>query len=393
MASNLPALTYDNLLSLKDVIKNSVAKGATDAQMEVFIRLAASYELDPFLGEIFYSKELARPITSRDGYMKIANRDPDFQGINSFAVRETDTLDIDMTGDQIKLTFQKNLKFRGRVIGAFAVGYHKKWHTNCVRWVDIEEYDKGSSGAWKYKTAMIRKVAEVQVLKAIARISGLTTVEEVGEASEEASKIIDVVAVEQADVDDGLENISSIRIDESGVSIRHEDDISVGDAAVSGTEDVRSDTSIDVPVRETHLFVPETTEHLMEGLKEWFEISKMMELPVVLSTKTEQEIAQFWSGFWKKSEQRRTVYVLQYRIISWMDIPVTPGNIQEFCKDLILSSNDKKDKTIELLQLLGLLSVNDSDLKIVIENNNDKILNFLSMLKKSLETGDEGSDL
>ena len=62
------------------VIKNTVAKGATDSEFAMLCHLAKKYNLDPFAREIYFIKYGGQPtiMTSRDGYLKVAQTNPDF---------------------------------------------------------------------------------------------------------------------------------------------------------------------------------------------------------------------------------------------------------------------------------------------------------------------------
>src|SRR3954463_5251890 len=74
-----------------DTIKQTVARGATDAQLQMFLVLASRYNLDPFLCEIWCAQIGGQMtvLTSRDGYLKIAQRDPNFDGIVSATCART----------------------------------------------------------------------------------------------------------------------------------------------------------------------------------------------------------------------------------------------------------------------------------------------------------------
>ena len=107
-------------------IKNTVAVGASNDELKMFLSISAKYDLDPFLHEIWFANMGNRNVimTGRDGHLKIANRNP-------------------------------NLPFN--------------------------EYNKGGRGVWgQYPTAMILKVAESMALKRAFSISGLVTEEELG---------------------------------------------------------------------------------------------------------------------------------------------------------------------------------------------------------------------
>jgi phage recombination protein Bet len=184
-----------------DVIKSQIAKGATDDELKMFTTIAQKYGLDPFLKEIWFIKQAKKQkqsngtwdykrntdgsidytgadtliYTSRDGYLKIAQRDDNFAGIISFAVREGDVFEID--AENYKVTHKFGLK-RGKIIGAWAKVDHKQ-RKPVIVFVDFAEYNSEKSTTWKqYPTAMIIKVAEVFALKRQFGISGLVTREE-----------------------------------------------------------------------------------------------------------------------------------------------------------------------------------------------------------------------
>jgi phage recombination protein Bet len=159
-----------------DTIKNTVAKGADDDELKMFIHLASTYGLDPFLKEIFYSSEMKTIMTSRDGYLKVAQRDPSFQGIQSMAVCENDDFELDVINHAINHRFGKG--DRGKVIGAWAIVY-REGRVPVVAYADYSEYNKNTKVWNTYKSAMICKVAESFALKRQFGITGLVTTEEV----------------------------------------------------------------------------------------------------------------------------------------------------------------------------------------------------------------------
>src|SRR3954468_15481053 len=165
-----------------ETIKQTVARGATDAQLQMFLVLAGRYNLDPFLREIWCAQIGGQMtvLTSRDGYLKIAQRDPNFDGIVSATVCENDVFEIDPIAPQVKHAFGAK---RGRIIGAYAACFHKQ-RRPVVCFAPLEEYRKDTP-TWKtYPSAMIVKVAEALSLKRQFGISGLVTAEEIDSASE-----------------------------------------------------------------------------------------------------------------------------------------------------------------------------------------------------------------
>lgn len=161
-----------------NTIKNTVARGANDNELQMFLHVAQTYGLDPFLKEIFYSNKMQTIITSRDGYLKAAQRDPDFLGLQSMAVCENDDFEIDVSSNTVKHSFGKG--DRGRVIGAWAI-CHRVGRNPVISYASHDEYNQNNNIWNKYKSAMCCKVAESFALKRQFGISGLVTQEELGE--------------------------------------------------------------------------------------------------------------------------------------------------------------------------------------------------------------------
>jgi phage recombination protein Bet len=188
-----------------ELLKSTVAKGATDTELEQFIYLAQRYNLDPFTNEIWFIKRAKKVkqngnwdyrrlpngeidytgaettiMTSRDGYLKIGQADPQFKELNSMEIRANDEFSYNPMTKEIKHEIRAN---RGAITGAWAI-CSRKDREPAVIIVDFQEYKNavGKSSTWdKYPSAMIRKVAEVIVLKRQFNISGLVTREEMAE--------------------------------------------------------------------------------------------------------------------------------------------------------------------------------------------------------------------
>lgn len=172
-AVSIPGYTREQI----ETIKNTVAKGATDSELQMFMHVAQTYGLDPFLKEIYYSDKMHTIITSRDGYLKAAQRDPDFEGIQSMAVCENDEFELDVLSGVVKHSFGKGS--RGQVIGAWAICY-RKGRKPVISYASYDEYNQNNQIWSKYRSAMCCKVAEVFALKRQFGISGLVTQEEIG---------------------------------------------------------------------------------------------------------------------------------------------------------------------------------------------------------------------
>jgi phage recombination protein Bet len=165
------------------LIKNTVAKGATNDELQLFLHLSQSYGLDPFAKEIWcikYGNSAATIFTSRDGYLKIANGHPAFDGIVSDVVRQGDRFQV--KPGSVEHSYGDK---RGQIEGAYALVFRKDRQYPVYVFAPFAEYNAPSNGTWKkYPSAMILKVAEAMALKRAFSISGLVTREEL-DASDE----------------------------------------------------------------------------------------------------------------------------------------------------------------------------------------------------------------
>lgn len=187
---------------LKKTIRETVAKGATEKELDMFLYLCQKYDLDPFLKEIWFIKRVKKVkksdgswdyprlpsgevdygqgetiiMTSRDGFLKIAQRHPEYSGPPiAFAVCEGDEFEIDAENYRVRHKFGAK---RGKIIGAWAK-CDRKGKTPAIWFAPLSEYYDEYSNIWKrYTSAMIVKVAEVFVLKRQFGITGLVAEEE-----------------------------------------------------------------------------------------------------------------------------------------------------------------------------------------------------------------------
>lgn len=185
------ALTFSK--EQKNLIWQTVVRpnGGTEAEAKQFIEVCETFGLNPLLSEIVFQRYETRNgartnfITTRDGLLRVASQQPDYVGPPiANVVKEGDEFEfIPSEGDVV----HKFGKKRGKILGAYAIMKHKRFHTVSV-FVDYEEYANanaksrgGSSPIWdKMPSAMIQKVAEVFVLKRQFPLGGLYTAEEMG---------------------------------------------------------------------------------------------------------------------------------------------------------------------------------------------------------------------
>ncbi len=157
-ALTAPQATNWESREMVDTLKQTVAKGATDAQFKMFIEVCKATGLNPFLKEIWFVPNVG-VMAGRDGYLRIANDHPMFDGMST-------TVERDAEGIPIKATCSVWRKDRAHPITCEAF---------------YNEYRKNSQVWQTYKSAMISKVAEVLALKRSFSINGIVTEEEMGE--------------------------------------------------------------------------------------------------------------------------------------------------------------------------------------------------------------------
>ena len=162
-----------------EVIRNSVAKNATPAELYQFLYLSHEYGLDPFKREIYFMKPPGGGtaiITGIDGFRKAAKRDPSYEGVQAFAVREGDEFAIDAAAYSIHHKFGMK---RGKVIGAWARA-DAKGRKPVIVYVDLDEFNKKQMNWNSMPAVMIAKVAESHAIRRQFELGGLYTKEEMG---------------------------------------------------------------------------------------------------------------------------------------------------------------------------------------------------------------------
>lgn len=158
-----------------ETIKRTLASDANTDELRMFLHIAKTYGLDPFNKEIFFWKIKGKPtiMTSRDGYLKIADRHEEYNGLVSDVVRENDK--FRRKAQSIDHEYGNN---RGDIIGAYALVYRKDREYPIYVFSPLQEYFAGTRVWTQYPSAMILKVAESMALKRAFTVSGLVTAEE-----------------------------------------------------------------------------------------------------------------------------------------------------------------------------------------------------------------------
>ena len=170
-----------------NTIKRTVARGATDDELVMFLHLAKAYGLDPFAKDIWFIKDrTGTPIimTSRDGYLKIANRDENYDGMDADVVYQGDK--FNKLKDGVEHVYET--KNRGNPVGAYAMVYRKDRTRPVYVYAPFSNYFRDTKVWRQYPHAMILKVAEAMALKRAFSISGLVTREELDESDASPSE-------------------------------------------------------------------------------------------------------------------------------------------------------------------------------------------------------------
>lgn len=165
----------------KEAIKSLVARGVSDEQFDIFLTLAAKYDLDPFAREI-WCVDFGQGIqifTGRDGFLKIARSQPDYLGLVCEVVCERDEFAMQPVNLEEPVMHRfDNSRNRGEIVGAYAIVYHARRRPTTF-WATWEEFgqEKAAKGvsAWvKFPRQMMRKCAEGNALKRAFGLSGFS---------------------------------------------------------------------------------------------------------------------------------------------------------------------------------------------------------------------------
>lgn len=173
-----------------DLIKKTrVPWNADEEHIRLFLYHAEKYGLDPLTGEIVLEIRVSKSgdkkaliITTRDGYLKAAMKDPNYNGVNGGVAKEGDNFEINPTAGTLKHTFGAK---RGKITAGWAVAKAK--NRDPIMFIaDFEEYMEAnkSSYVWRdYPSAMIQKVAEIGAIKRQFNITGMVGAEEIATTS------------------------------------------------------------------------------------------------------------------------------------------------------------------------------------------------------------------
>lgn len=190
-----PAYTRYSAEMVSLIGKQIMPRNYQPAELYMVLELAATYQLDPFTKEIWavrMSDNATEPVTvlvGVEGMKAIARRQSDFRGFRVMEVYEKDDFSYsasspsklpDGTWTHVHHDFTV-VGDRGALVGAWAEVYRENM-PSIFFFADLGEYARtGGKTPWnKQKTAMIRKCALANALRAAYPVSGLYIEEEMG---------------------------------------------------------------------------------------------------------------------------------------------------------------------------------------------------------------------
>lgn len=150
------------------LIKSTVAKGASDSELQLFLYRAKNLGLDPLKpGQIYFIKYGTNPgtiVVGIDGIRAKAARTNKLKGIRRGVTRDE----------------------KGKCIGAWCEVYRADWDHPAKEEVAMSEYNTGKSQWAKMPETMIKKVAEAAALRMAFpdELGGIYSEEEMHQARE-----------------------------------------------------------------------------------------------------------------------------------------------------------------------------------------------------------------
>jgi len=167
-----------------ELVKSLVAKNCSNEEFGLLVHLANQYKLDPLKREIWavkYSYNPAQIFVSRDGFLSIAHKSGQFNGMETTFVEPKDPAKID------DLT-------------ATCTVYRKDMEHAIKVTIRMGEYNTKMS-VWKTKPrTMLQKVAESQALRRAFNVAGVYSPEEFDQVKEvqtkTTTKLVEPIVVE-----------------------------------------------------------------------------------------------------------------------------------------------------------------------------------------------------
>jgi phage recombination protein Bet len=184
-----------------DLIKRTVAKGASDDELKMFLHVAQKAGMDPLQKQIHFVKRRYKDEDGKwqetisiqagiEGVQSRAAREPDYEGTLAAVVYSKDEFVFDHKSGVVKTHECNPFGDRGQIVGAWAVT-HRKGKLPFVALVRFSQYVDTRSHFWRNKPdIMIEKVARFTSLKRAYPdvLSGINEPAEMGQASLHAAE-------------------------------------------------------------------------------------------------------------------------------------------------------------------------------------------------------------
>lgn len=180
-------INIENLLAKKEVIRKSVAKGSTDAELEFFLNICVERQLSPFSGKIHFMKigDKVSVITGIDGFRSLAARTGKYKG-------QTPILYSDEEGNWSELWMKKTPPF------ACKVGVINSNFENPVYYIALWSENSKRGGQWdKMPSHMLAVRAQCHALRMAFpdELGGIYGEEEMYQEKNDAKQKEDIIDV------------------------------------------------------------------------------------------------------------------------------------------------------------------------------------------------------
>lgn len=149
-----------SMTTVKRYLVSGDASKITDQDVVQFINICKYNQLNPFLKEAYlvkYGNNPAQMIVSKEAFLKRANNDPNYDGLEAGIIIQRGEEVLEIEGGFMLPT--------DILLGGWAKVYHKQRRVPFVSKVSFKEFSKGQSTWNQMPATMIRKVAEVQALR------------------------------------------------------------------------------------------------------------------------------------------------------------------------------------------------------------------------------------